>query len=64
MSKSKLGFQMPHKTYDFSEEGMDVEIEDLENFHKFESFFLRLKDKTPFKDDILKLASYYSDNEI
>lgn len=44
---------------DFSNEEFNVQINDVKTFFKFRTFFMSLKDKTPFKEYILELASYY-----
>lgn len=58
MVKSDLLFSFENN-YKFSENDK-VTIEQFKSFLDFKEFFLSLNDKTPLKDEILFLASYYS----
>lgn len=62
MSKNLL-FEFNPVEYKFKKED-NVTLEQLENFLEASKFFINLSDKSPLKDDILHLASYYSDVKI
>lgn len=65
--KLKLSFEFNPRTYDFSSEfltnGRKLKKYEAESIVNFLNFFNSLSDKSPFKDDILYLASFYSDEK-
>jgi hypothetical protein len=65
--KQKLSFEFNPRTYDFSNEfltnGRKLKKYEAESIVNFLNFFNSLKDKSPLKEDILYLASFYSDEK-